>query len=144
MLKNETRRGGNRTPRRCFNCRGVGHLQCDCPSLRRPQVGERRVCWTCGRPGHVAIAHSKTSEGRWHRATAAPIKAKPTHRDVVMATVKKKSASIIIGKIGEVPTEMMLDSGSARCLVSQDIVLGMKATSKAALQVCPKLVTASG
>ena len=61
-----------------------------------------------------------------------------------MATVKKKSASIIIGKIGEVPTEMMLDSGSARCLVSQDIVLGMKATSKAALQVCPKLVTASG
>ena len=49
-----------------------------------------------------------------------------------------------MGKIGEVPTEMMLDSGSARCLVSQDIVLGMKATSKAALRVCPKLVTASG
>ena len=60
-----------------------------------------------------------------------------------MVTVKK-SASIIMGKIGEVPTEMMLDSGSARCLVSQDIVLGMKATSKAALRVCPKLVTASG
>ena len=60
-----------------------------------------------------------------------------------MATVKK-SASIITGQIGEVPTEMMLDSGSARCLVSQDVVLGMKATSKAGLQVCPKLVTASG
>ena len=52
--KNETRRG-NRTPKRCFNCRGVGHLQRDCPSPRRPQAGERRVCWTCGRPGHVAI-----------------------------------------------------------------------------------------
>ena len=52
MSKNETRRG-NRTPRRW--CRGVGHLQRDCPSPHRPQAGERRVCWTCGRPGHVAI-----------------------------------------------------------------------------------------
>ena len=54
MSKNETRRG-NWTPRRCFNCRGVGHLQRDCPSPRRPQAGECRVCWICGRPGHVAF-----------------------------------------------------------------------------------------
>ena len=43
-----------------------------------------------------------------------------------VATVKK-SAFIIKGRIGEVPTELMLDSGLARCLVRQDIVL---ATSK--------------
>lgn len=41
-------------------------------------------------------------------------------------------------------TEMMLDSGYAICFVSQDIVLDMKAACKAVLQVCPKLVTASG
>ena len=41
-------------------------------------------------------------------------------------------------------TEMMLDSGYAICFASQDIVLDMKAASKAVLQVCPKLVTASG
>ena len=72
-----------------------------------------------------------------------PSKRSP-HTEMVIVVTVKKSASIIMGKIGELPTEMMLDSESARCLVSQDIVLGMKATSKAALRVCPKLVTASG
>ena len=72
-----------------------------------------------------------------------PSKLSPHTETVVVVTVKK-SASMIMGKIGEVPADMMLDSGSAKCLVSQDIVLGMKATTKAALRVCPKLVTASG
>ena len=38
ISKNET----TQTPRQCFNCRGVGHLQRDCPSLCRPQAGEYR------------------------------------------------------------------------------------------------------
>ena len=94
-------------------------------------------------PRSYRLPTGKQAKGGGIGQPPPPSKLSPHTETVVLVTVKK-SASIIMGKIGEVPTEMMLDSGSARCLVSQDIVLGMKATSKAALRVCPKLVTASG
>ena len=40
--------------KRCFNCRGFGHLQRDCPTPRRPQANYRRTCWSCGQQGHIA------------------------------------------------------------------------------------------
>ena len=42
------------TNKRCFNCRGFGHLQRDCPTPRRPQANYRRICWSCGQQGHIA------------------------------------------------------------------------------------------
>ena len=87
MSKNETRRG-NRTPRRCFNCRGVGHLQRDFPSPRIPQAGERRVCWTCGQPGHVAFDCPQENE-RGAVASPPPSKLSPHTETVAVATVKE-------------------------------------------------------
>ena len=51
--KSATNRGAP-TNRRCFNCRGFGHMQRDCPTPRKPQVNDRRTCWTCGQQGHIA------------------------------------------------------------------------------------------
>ena len=42
------------TNKRCFNCRGFGHMQRDCPSPRRLQANYQRTCWACGQLGHIA------------------------------------------------------------------------------------------
>lgn len=51
--KNKPRNSSARS-KQCFNCRGFGHLQRDCPTPRRPQANFRRTCWSCGQQGHIA------------------------------------------------------------------------------------------
>ena len=62
--------------------------------------------------------------------------------EIVVASVR--SDFVIIGKIGDVNIEMMLDSGPHRSLLCQDTLVGMRGMSKANLPVHPNLITASG
>ena len=131
--------------KRCFNCRGFGHVQRDCPTPRRPQANYRRICWSCGQQGHIAADCQQGNDrgaATLGKPPPPPVACPQSTDEIVVASVR--SDSVITGKIGGVYIEMMLDSGSHRSLLCQDTLVGMRGTSKANLLLRPNLVTASG
>lgn len=150
-VKKEAGQNYRATNKRCFNCRGFGHLQRDCPTHCRPQANSRRTCMlvvrTSGSHSSRLSAAGKRPRGGGLGQPPPPPVTSPQIRednveDNVVATVK--SDAVITGKVGGVSLEMMLDSGSQRSLLRTDTLTGMIGTSKASILACPSLVTASG
>ena len=46
-------RGGGQGNRKCINCGSLAHLTKDCTAGEVPR--DKRPCWKCGRPGHIAM-----------------------------------------------------------------------------------------
>ena len=72
---------------------------------------------------------------------ASPIPVSPK-RTIIVATIKTQAANII-GKVGNVQIEMLMDSGSSISLLSQDITKRLKDFTQRPLPLI-KLKTASG
>ena len=72
---------------------------------------------------------------------ASPIPVSPK-RTIIIATIKTQAANII-GKVGDVQIEVLLDSGSSISLLSQDIARRLKNFSQRPLPQI-ELKTASG
>ena len=126
--------------RRCFYCNQPGHSKRYCPNRRQ----ERRwFTLACGRPGHIAkgLLAGKQQRGVCKGQQASPIPVSPK-RTIIVATIKTQAANII-GKVGNVQIEMLMDSGSSISLLSQDIAKRLKDFSQRPLPPI-KLKTASG
>lgn len=48
--------------KQCYHCQGLGHVQADCPTLRL-SGGTSGHCYSCGRPGHLAVSLASLSSG---------------------------------------------------------------------------------
>jgi len=128
----------DRDTRHCFYCNQPGHTQRNCPN----QCQEQR-CFMCGRPGHLAKecwqGNGRGTSARGSRCPPIPVSPK---RTIIVTTVKTQAANII-GKVGNVQVEMLMDSGSSISLLSQDIAKRLEDfTQRPSPQI--ELKTASG
>ena len=123
--------------RPCFYYNQPGHTQRNCPDRRQ----ERR-CFACGRPGHIARERWQgNSRGMSTKGSRRPISVSPK-RTIIVTTIKTQAANII-GKIGNIQVEMLMDSGSSISLLSQDTAKRLKDFTQIPLPQI-KLKTASG
>jgi len=90
--------------KRCFLCNKVGHLQYSCPTTRQ----DPKFCFTCGQQGH---GWRTCPQGNGQGATAWGSSRPPSVSPqlVTVATVRN-NATVIIGKVGSVAVEIMLDT----------------------------------
>jgi len=64
----------------------------------------------------------ETIWGRLRWAAGAPILNRPKEVNVVTVAVVKSKVAVITGRLGSVPVELMLDSGSSISLVQHDVL----------------------
>jgi len=123
----------------CYYCKQPGHTQRYCPVRKANQR-----CYTCGKPGH--LTRDCWQAGKRPGDVCVGQQTSPSYlspmNTVVVATVKSYAFSIV-GKVGGINSEILLDSGSSVCLLSQALVQKLPATESRPL---PQLLlqTASG
>jgi len=130
----------------CFNCQGLGHLQRNCSSP--PYQGRQpRFSHGCFSVGSLIISkrsvHSREKErGVWNGSQAPQTSSVDPLMSIVTVATIKADAATIQGHFGDIPMEMMLDSGHTVSWVREDVNRSKIELQMPLPQV--KLITASG
>ena len=146
---------------RCFRCNRMGHTQHECSYQYQSFAGNQR-CFTCGRMGHIARdcytqgnrfaqggSYQQQQQGNdrgmpgWGDQVSQAIGPHDINVITPVAAVNTKAA-VMVGKVGGVKTEMLLDSGSSVSLMQAGSILESASVTKLRPTSRLKLVTASG
>ena len=123
--------------KRCFYCNQLGHTKHSCPTCltNTGAIDQGTMLGTAGR---------ETTKGCLSGAASIPHISKPQQHCYCSygCTIKPHAASVV-GKVGGVSTEIMLDSGSSVSLLSQETAIQLTGVKQQPLPQV-QLQTASG
>ncbi|XP_065189595.1 uncharacterized protein LOC135820209 [Sycon ciliatum] len=152
--------GGVHRPRStvvCYNCNQPGHVQRNCPEFKKkqkPRFSGPVVCHFCGRPGHAKPACPERRKWREAKAAERVAAAGTSHSssDKCLCAVSTEAAPlprIYVYVESAKPDdwcrgEAMLDTGSARTLVSSGFIRAAKMCSQVSAVKQEKLLALDG